>query len=417
MTSLDQMNFFDPETVECPFAFYAAAREEAPVYKLPNSPIPGRDVWLVTPYKLVHEVLRDWKRFSNKFASLMSARGQRDPEVEAIMAGGFPQVETMLTQDPPAQREYRTLVNKAFSAARVNSMEGYITRICDELIDDMARATECDFFERLAIPLPVFVIADQLGVPRQDLKRFKRWSDDIIASLGQMGGREAQLQGARSTVEMHQYFAKVVESRRADPKDDIISDVANATVYEGRLLTMSEALSIIQQLLVAGNETTTNALAGGMGYILEAPGLAEKIAADTALIPNIVEEVLRLEAPTKHMWRIVTQDTELGGTALPEGAILLLSYDAANRDETKYQDGDAFCPHRENADTHLSFGLGTHFCVGALLARKEMNIAYERLFTRLTNLRLTPGRNEMRHIASILHRGLTGLHISYGVVQ
>ncbi len=413
MTKLDTMNFFDPETVECPFAFYAAARAEAPVYKLPNSPIPGRDVWLVTPYKLVHDVLRDWKTFSNRFGSLMSARGQRDPEVEAIMAQGFPTVETMLTQDPPAQRDYRNLVNKAFSAARVNSMEAYITQICDERIDEMAKATECDFFESFAIPLPVFVIADQLGVPRADLRRFKRWSDDVIASLSQMGGREAQLQGARSVVDMHQYFAKVVERRRDEPKDDIISDLANATLDDGRLLTLPEALSIIQQLLVAGNETTTNALAGGMAYVLETPGLAEELAADPSRIPTVVEEILRLEAPTKHMWRIVKHETELGGVTLPEGAILLLSYDAANRDMEKFADGEAFDPCRKNASAHLSFGMGIHFCVGALLARKEMTIAYERLFTRLTDWRLTPGRNELRHIVSILRRGLTGLHVSY----
>ena len=415
MTKLDSMNFFDPETVECPFAFYAAARTEAPVYKLPNSPIPGRDVWLVTPYKLVHEVLRDWKRFSNRFGSLMRDKGQRDPEVEAILAESFPPVETMLTQDPPAQRDYRNLVNKAFSAARVNSMEAYITRICDQLIDDMATTTECDFFKSFAIPLPVFVIADQLGVPRADLEHFKRWSDDAIASLSAMGGREAQLQGARSQVEMHKYFARVIESRRAGPRDDIISDVANATLDDGRLLNMSESLSIIQQLLVAGNETTTNALAGGMAYILETPGLAEQLAADPGLIPNVVEEILRLEAPTKHMWRIVKHETELGGVKLPENAILLLSYDAANRDLEKFDDGDAFEPFRKNAGTHLSFGMGIHFCVGALLARKEMTIAFERLFTRLTDLRLTPGRNELRHIVSILHRGLTGLHVSYRV--
>lgn len=413
MTRLEQMNFFDPQTVECPFAFYQAARSEAPVYKLPNSPIPGRDVWLVTPYKLVHDVLRDWRTYSNRFASLMSARGQRDPDVDAIMSEGFPPVETMLTQDPPEQKNYRNLVNKAFSAARVNSMEAYITRICDERIDEMLGTTECDFFESFAIPLPVFVIADQLGVPRADLPAFKRWSDDVIASLSQMGGKEQQLQGARSVVEMHRYFARVLENRRAEPQDDIISDLANATLDDGRLLNMSEALSILQQLLVAGNETTTNALAGGLAYILETPGLADRLAADPSLIPNVVEEILRLEAPTKHMWRIVKHDTELGGVALPEGAILLLSYDAANRDETKFDDGEAFDPCRKNASAHLSFGLGTHFCVGALLARKEMAIAYERLFARLTDLRLTPGRNELRHIVSILHRGLTGLHISY----
>jgi cytochrome P450 len=413
VNKLAEMDFFDPQTVECPFAFYQAARSEAPVYKLPTSPIPGQDVWLVTPYKLVHDVLRDWRTYSNKFAHLMSARGQRDPEVEAIMAEGFPPVETMLTQDPPAQRNYRNLVNKAFSAQRVNSMEAYIRQICDELIDGMSKETSCDFFEAFAIPLPVYVIADQLGVPRVDLPRFKRWSDDIIASLSQMGGREDQLRGARSTVEMHRYFAAVVERRRAEPRDDIISDLANATLDEGRLLTLSEALSILQQLLVAGNETTTNALAGGLGYILETPDLADELGADPSLIPNAIEEILRLEAPTKHMWRITTRETELGGVTLPEGAILLLSYDAANRDEAKFGDGDAFDPCRQNAGAHLSFGMGTHFCVGALLARKEMAIAYERLFSRLADLRLTPGRNDLRHITSILHRGLTGLHITY----
>ena len=126
-----------------------------------------------------------------------------------------------------------------------------------------------------------------------------------------------QLQGARSVVEMHRYFAKVLENRRAEPQDDIISDLANATLDDGRLLNMSEALSILQQLLVAGNETTTNALAGGLAYILETPGLADRLAADPSLIPNVVEEILRLEAPTKHMWRIVKHDTELGGVALP----------------------------------------------------------------------------------------------------
>lgn len=415
MAKLEAMNFTDPEVVECPFAYYAAARTEAPVYKL-NDFVPGKDVYLVTPYALVQEVLRNWRTYSNKFASLMTGKGGDDPEIAAIRKQGFKAVDTMLTQDPPAQKQYRAIVNKAFNASRVNAMEDYIRQICNERIDGFAAKGHCDFFEDFAIPLPVYVIADQLGVPRADLEKFKRWSDDVIVGLSQMAGREGDLQAARSVVELQNYFAEIVEARRAEPKDDIISDIAN-TEIEGRcLLDVPECLSIIQQLLVAGNETTTNSLAGGMAYILGQPGMAEKLAGDVNLIPNAVEEILRLEAPTKHMWRIVAKDTELGGVSLPEGAVLLLSYDSANRDPDVFPDGETCDFARENAAIHLSFGQGTHFCVGALLARKEMTIAFECLFTRLKGWRLTPGENDLSHIVSVLHRGLNKLHLDFDAV-
>lgn len=412
MTKLEAMNFTDPDVVECPFAYYAAARDEAPVYKL-NDFVPGRDVYLVTPYALVQEVLRDWRTYSNKFASLMTGKGGDDPEIATIRKQGFKSVDTMLTQDPPAQKQYRAIVNKAFNARRVNAMEDYIRQICNERIDGFAAKGHCDFLEDFAIPLPVYVIADQLGVPRADLEKFKRWSDDVIVGLSQMAGREGDLQAARSVVELQNYFAAIVEARRAEPKDDIISDIANTALNGERLLDMPECLSIIQQLLVAGNETTTNSLAGGMAYILGEPGMAEKLAGDVSLIPNAVEEILRLEAPTKHMWRIVAKDTELGGVSLPEGAVLLLSYDSANRDPAVFPDGEACDFARENAAIHLSFGLGTHFCVGALLARKEMTIAFECLLTRLSGWRLTPGENDLSHIVSVLHRGLNKLHLDF----
>lgn len=421
MTKLGTMNFTDPDVVECPFAYYAAARNEAPVYKL-NDFVPGRDVYLVTPYALVQEVLRDWRTYSNKFASLMTGKGGADLEIAAIRKQGFKAVDTMLTQDPPAQKQYRAIVNKAFNARRVNAMEDYVRQICNERIDGFAAKGHCDFLADFAIPLPVYVIADQLGVPRADLEKFKRWSDDVIVGLSQMAGREGDLQAARSVVELQNYFAVIVEARRAEPKDDIISDIANTEFIANtelggeRLLSMPECLSIIQQLLVAGNETTTNSLAGGMAYIVEQPGMAEKLARDPSLIPNAVEEILRLEAPTKHMWRIVAKDTELGGVSLPEGAVLLLSYDSANRDPAVFPNGETCDFARENAAIHLSFGQGTHFCVGALLARKEMTIAFECLLTRLSGWRLTPGENDLKHIVSVLHRGLNKLHLDFDAV-
>jgi cytochrome P450 len=164
---------------------------------------------------------------------------------------------------------------------------------------------------------------------------------------------------------------------------------------------------------VAGNETARNALAGGMVYILSQPGMQERFAADPSLVPNAVEEILRLEAPTKHMWRVVTKDTELAGVAIPAGSALLLSYDAANRDEAKFPDGESCLFDRPNAAEHMSFGGGLHFCVGALLARKEMAIAYQRLFARLANIRLAPDHKPLRYFESILHRGFEQLHLNF----
>jgi cytochrome P450 len=212
---------------------------------------------------------------------------------------------------------------------------------------------------------------------------------------------------------MQQYFAAAIEARRQTPTGDVISDLANAMFQNERPLTTPEILSILQQLLVAGNETTTNALAGGMVYIISEPGAAERFAADPSLIPNAVEEILRLEAPTKHMWRVVTTDTELGGVALPAGAVLLLSYDAGNRDEAAFPDGEACRFDRANAAEHLSFGGGIHACLGALLSRKEMTIAYERLFSRLQNIRLAADQEPLRYFESILHRGFESLHLEF----
>lgn len=413
MTDLAKTDFMDAQTLQCPFPFYAAARQTAPVYRLPNSPAPGTDVYLVTRYELIQKVLKDWRTFSNRFGALFARQNTDDPEIAAIQAQALPQVETMLTQDPPIQRDYRAMATKAFSLSRIEQMDGYITQICDELIDAFIARGACDFFAEFAIPLPVFVIADQLGVPRSDIERFKRWSDDSIASIGRMKGRDAMVRAARSQVEMQQYFVAAIEAARITPKNDVISDLANAKFKNERPLTNPEILSILQQLLVAGNETTTNALAGGMVYILQEPGAVERLAADPSLVPNAVEEILRLEAPTKHMWRVVTTDTELGGVSISAGSALLLSYDAANRDEERFPDGETCKFDRPNAAEHLSFGGGIHFCVGALLSRKEMTIAYQRLFAKLENIRIARGHEPLSYFPSILHRGFEKLHLEF----
>lgn len=414
---LAQTDFLDPDTIQCPFSFYAAARAEAPVYELPRSPVPGRRVLLVSRYALIREeVLPRWKRFSNRFGALMG-RATDDAEIAAIVAKGYPGVETMLTQDPPLQRQYRTLVSPLFSPRRVADMEPQIEQIVNDLIDRMEGQGEADFLAEFAVPLPISVIADALGAPRADHGKIKGWANASIAAISRMGGRDAAVRGAQASVEMQHYLADLIEKRRAEPRDDVISSLVAAQFANERPLTVSEMLSILSQLMIAGHETTTNALGGALVYILNEPGAAERFLADPDLLDNAVEEILRLEASTKGMWRIATEDTVIADVAVNAGDILFLSYDAANRDEAVFPDGDSCQFDRANAKDHLSFGGGVHTCIGAQLARRQMRIALEALLKRLPGLHLTPGKNDFRYLQSMLHRGFTGLHISFDPVH
>ena len=413
MTDLSQMDFLDEETTQCPFPFYHAAQAEAPVYKLPNSPLGDKDVYLVTSYALVLEALKDWQTYSSKFGAYLNANDIPDPEVEVISAAGYSQANTMLTQDPPEQRDYRKVVNKSFTAARVNKMTAYITEICNELIDGFIEKGSCDFYADFANPLPIFVIADALGLDRANIDDIKKWSDDAVGAIGRMGGREARIQAAHSQVALHKHFVEIIEARRVEPKDDIISILVEGLYKGERPLEIPEMLSILQQLMVAGNETTTAALGGGLVFVMNQQGMAEKLAAKPESIPGAVEEILRLDTPNKHMWRVVAEDTELGRVSLPKDAVLLLSYDAANHDEAQFPNSEACDFARGNAGAHFSFGAGMHFCIGAALARKEMAIAFECLFSRLKNIRLTPGHEDLRYRSSMIHRGFESLHISF----
>ena len=409
---LSDLDFFDPEIAKKPFLFYELARREAPVYKLPTSPFAERDVFLITSYEEVAKAALDTDRFSNQFSELMTPSSV-DPDVQKIARQGYPPRNTMLTQDLPEHRGYKSLVKKAFNANRVSRMTDYIRSICDDLIDQFQERGHCDFFEDFAVQLPLSVIADQLGVPREDMPMFRTWTDQIIVNLSQLGSKEDSVNAARAVIDFQNYFVQVIEERRESPRDDVISDLVNLDLNDERKLDIPELLSIIQQILVAGNETTRNALAGGMLHIINTTGAENRIRENIGIIPNMVEEILRLEAGTKHMWRIVKKDTEFGGVEMKQGSALLLSYDGANRDPERFG-----CPHdfdldRSNASSHLSFGKGIHFCVGAPLARQELIVAYEQLFTRLSKWKLAQDMGEPDYLPSVLHRGLTRLRLSF----
>ena len=404
---LSELDFFSAEVQECPFHVYQQLQEEAPVWQMP-----GTNVFVVTRYDDIREIIRDPSRFSSSFSALLNT-GSSNEEVNTIYGQGYEMVETLLTQDPPRHRVYRNLVNKVFSNKRIEGMRSEVEKMSNELIDQWIDEPEVDLLNRFCVPLPIYVISDQLGVPRSELSLIKKWSDASASRLGRLADEEEQIQNAKDIVEFQHYFAALLDRMREAPEDNIISDLANNTIDEGRLLTKPEALGMIQQILVAGNETSTSAIAGGVVLLIQNPDQQAMLRQHPDLIPAAVEEILRLETPTSGMWRRATADTEIGGVDIPEGAFLMVRSAAGNRDESIFTDGGAMSVARENADSHLAFGQGTHFCLGAQLARMEMQVALTGLLNRTTDWALVEGKNPLKHSPNVLLRGLTDLHISF----
>ncbi len=412
MSSVTNEILVTPEVLACPYDFYRRVRTEAPVHQTPLG------FWLVSRYDDVLSVVRDPERFSSSFSGAFAGGREPTPELRAIAAEGYPPANTLLTNDPPSHTQFRGLVNKAFTPKRVAQLEGEIRGIANDLIDRWIDTGRVELVSQFAVPLPLTVIADALGVDRADMADFKRWSDDSVAPLSGLLSPERQLECARSRVEMQHYLAARCEERRSEPRDDLLSDLVHARFdggeRAGEQLTMAELLNVIEQLLVAGNETTTKLIAAGMLLLIEHPEQMRRVLADPSLVPNLVEEALRMESPVQMLPRVTTVDVELGGVTIPKGSMVMVMYGCANRDEARFEAADRFDVTRANARTHLAFGQGPHFCVGAALARSEARIAFELLLSRAHDWALDASVAEPLHRElSMTLRGLDALHLTF----
>jgi cytochrome P450 len=438
--SLEDFGLFDPQVQQCPHAYYAKMQQDAPLFE---AAAPGGSLHLVTRHADVLDVILDTKTFSSRFdtGGLLPdsdyARRIRELYEEE---NGYEKVGTMLTVDPPDHTRYRKLVSKAFTPRVIASLEPVVREIASGLIDDLLAATAngeaIDFVEAFAVPLPVTVIAKALNVPDDRLADFKRWSDASIAGIGTNISIDERLEAEREVIEYQHYFAEQLNLRRTEPQDDILTNLLNARIdredddideaeLEGlgdlseQPLTMSEMLSIIQQLLVAGNETTTKMLTEMMRLLGENPeAWSDLRAATTADDPDlaepaakaVVEETLRLSTPTQGMFRVVTEDTEVAGSPVSAGSRVVVMFAAANRDAEVFDDPEAFAPGRENALSHLAFGKGIHHCIGAALSRLEGRVAAEELSRRLASFTLTDN-NDYAYHPSFMLRGLKQLEV------
>ncbi len=394
-----------------PFPTYAMLRAEAPVFEIPDQP----GLFFVTTWALVREALMDPARFSNM---LPPARRTDPPaevveEIEAIRAQGFPYSPALGTNDPPQHTRYRKMVNRAFTVRALAWMEPLVDEVADQLAASLPGNEVVDAMERITIPLPVWAIMRILGIDDRYRDDLRRWSDSSNASLGGKLTAERWLEVERDILEFQQVICSILDERRANPQDDLLSTLVKAE--EGEVpLTNQELVWLIRELIVAGNETTIRALADILVYLddlrADEPNVWDRLRDDESFRRGVVEEGIRMASPVMGLWRVTTCDAELGGTVIPKGSTVFLAYSSANRDDAVFADADTFDPLRENVKEHLAFGHGIHVCVGAGLARIESGSALRALANNVTAIEVVD-RDALTYGPSYGLRGLTELPV------
>ncbi len=410
-----QINPMAPENLIQPWVMNKRLRDEAPVFLDPTS-----GIYFISRYEDVVAMASDAKTFSSVMPG-GNTRGVNsdDPEITAIMDQGYPNVPTMLTQDPPLQRRYRKFVDGAFSPRNLKKLEPYIEQVSNDLIDQFADAGHCEFLEAFGIPLPLTVIGSQIGTPMEDLPHLRRWTEAFIGNLSQQLDREGLKEAARGMVEFQHYFVKRMNERRDNPTDDILSMVVNAKLDDEKPLDDAECLSMLSQIMVAGNETTAASLTEGIWLLIENPDQYELVRNDPSpeRISALVEEILRYSSPSSNMFRRTTRDVTLHGVTIPENSICFARFASANQDERQFEDAQRFDITRGNLREHVAFGKGIHHCLGAALARREMNGAFSVIFKRLENFRLADDAHPPQFSPNALLHGLTGLNVAFDVIR
>jgi cytochrome P450 len=404
-TAAKRFQYGTPEFNACPYEFYAKARETSAAYELPEA-----KMFLVSRFDDVRAACRNPQQFSSHRAVF----GAGSPELEEVMKHGWPSVPALVTADPPEHTRYRKLVSRPFTASAVARHEPLIRETVATLIDDFINTGEVELLNQFAIPLPTRIIGHIMGVPANDQASFGRWADIIAESVSGYLPPQRSLECARGLVEMQHYFADLIDRRRGEPGDDLISALVTAEEDDARPLDLPEILELIRIFLAGGTESTASLLGSAFYQLLTHPEQFAQVRADHSLIPQMLEEALRLESPVQWNPRIVENEgVALEGTELPPGTRVMLNWGAANRDRAKFGDtADEFDIHRERT-LHHAFGHAYHFCLGAPLARLEARIACEQLLDRLPDIELAVPPEEITFVGHGVVRRIERLPLRF----
>jgi cytochrome P450 len=349
--------------------------------------------WAVSRYEDVAYIAKNTQLFSSA------------PIIPAILGdqNPVPEVNWMISADPPAHTALRKLVNKAFTPRMVAALEPRIREIVAQLLDQIAeKGGEFDLVHDFSTPLPLMVIAQMLGIEPERYREFKRWSDDMIRATGGEEVSPAERERLRGSMDdLRNYFEDAIAERRQHPREDLISALVRAE-EDHHQLTAREVLAMCLLLLLGGNETTTNLIGSTVLTLLSHPAELAKVRADLTLVPQMIEEMLRYEAPAQALLRQATADTKIAGSTIPAGSGVMILYGSANRDERQFPNPDVFDVTR-NPQEHLAFGFGIHYCIGAPLARLEARIAMDAFLRRFPKVALCEQRREW--IDSFVVRG------------
>jgi cytochrome P450 len=400
-------NPFEADYVRDPFPALARARREAPVAR-----VEGLDLWAVTRYEDIREVLRDPQTFSNANAQ-KSVYPMCAEAMQVLKDGGFdPQPFTAV--DPPVHTRMRKAFTRAvsFTPARIDALRPWIERRARVLIDAFAGRGHADLCAELTTPLPAAVIFHLIGFPEADTPKLLDWCHTRLRMSFGIVAPEEQVATAEHMVSYWRYCVDFVERCRSHPGDNITTALLGIHAEDASAVSTKEISSFLYGLIIAGHETTNHAIASALRLLLERREHWDALGADRTRIPRAFEEALRLEPPIVAWRRITTRETELGGVALPAGAELLLHLGSSGHDEAVFADPDELSLARENSGSHLAFGHGIHFCIGAPLARAEGEIALNLLVDRFPDLALVRGQ-DYRYLPNLVIRGPARLLVQW----
>ena len=415
MDVLERDLLTDPALIQDPAPYYAELRKRGPVVREPH-----HGVFLVSGREEVLAIYADLDSFSSVVAPLgpfvklpeVSA-GESLADVVAWRRHEIPLSDQLPALDPPEHTRHRALLQKLFTPNRLKENREFMWTLADGLLDELADDRgPVEFCGAYAGPFSMLVIADLLGVPREDHATLVGWLQGDGDQKNLAGTARANQSGAAVLARLYPYFTRYIEARRASPGDDVMTQLATARFPDGALPEVVDVVRLAVILFAAGQETSARLLATGMRILAEQPSLADEFRAQPEAIPNFTEECLRFESPIKGSFRLALRDVRIAGVDVPAGSILMTMNAAANRDPRVFDDGDRFDAKRSNARRNIAFGHGEHFCPGASLARAEACVSFERLLARFDDLQLVdPGA--LSYVPSFLIRGLEALPLRF----